>query len=93
MKFFDLGDVLVWWIEAYFLVGPREYIGGELSRTFPMRSGVWKSYVIGPLLFFFLFMNDLLDALEVLMLLFEDDVKTVTPRTQNMNLHSYLIAS
>ncbi len=57
-----------------------------------MCSGVWKISVIGPLLFF-LFMNDLLDALEVLTLLFEDDVKTVTSRTQNMNLHSYLIAA
>ncbi len=57
-----------------------------------MRSGVWKSSAIGPRLFF-LFMNDLLDALEVMMLLFEDDVKTVISRTQNMNLHRYLIAA
>ncbi len=36
--------------------------------------------------------NDLADALEALTLVFADDVKMVTPRTQNMNLHSSLIA-
>ncbi len=42
--------------------------------------------MIGPLLFL-LFMNDFLDVLEALSLLFADDVKMVTGRTQNMNLH------
>ncbi len=46
-----------------------------------------------PALVFFLFMNDLLDVLKVMMLLFEGDVKTVTLRTQNKNLRSYLIAA
>ncbi len=39
-----------------------------------------------------LFVNDLPDALEALTLLFTHDVKMVTLRTQNLNLHSRLIA-
>ncbi len=39
-----------------------------------------------------LFVNDLPDALEALTLLFTHDVKMVTLRTQNLNLHSSLIA-
>ncbi len=35
-------------------------------------------------------MNDLPDVLKALTLLFADDVKLVTRRTQNMNLHSSL---
>ncbi len=47
---------------------------------------------MGPLLFL-LFVNDLPNVLEALALLFADDVKTVTRRTQNMNLHNSLIAA
>ncbi len=42
---------------------------------------------------FRLFVNDFPNALEALKLLFVGDVKMVTPRTQNMNLHSSLIAA
>ncbi len=38
-------------------------------------------------------MNDLTGALEALALLVADDVNVVTPRTQNMNLHSSRIAA
>ncbi len=38
-------------------------------------------------------MNDLPDALETLTMLLADDVKLVTPWTQNMNLHISLIAA
>ncbi len=38
------------------------------------------------------FVNDLPGALEALTLLFTHDVKMVTLRTQNLNLHGHLIA-
>ncbi len=40
-----------------------------------------------------LFMNDLPDALEALTLLIAYDVKLVTPRPQNMDLHSCRITA
>ncbi len=80
-------------IEAY-LFGrvSSVHVEGELSRNIPVRSGISQGSVIGPLLFL-LFVNDLLDALKSLTLLFADDVKMVTPRTQDMNLHSSLTAA
>ncbi len=54
-----------------------------------MHSGVPRGSVIGPLLFL-LFVNDLPGVLEALALLFADDVKMVTRRTLNMNLHGFL---
>ncbi len=48
--------------------------------------------MIGPL-FILLFVNDLPDALKALMLLFVDDVKIVTRRTQNMHLPKSLTAA
>ncbi len=81
------------WIEAY-LSGrvSRVHVGGEHSGTIPMHSGVPQGSVIGPLLFL-LFMNDLPDVLEALPLLFSDDVKMVTRRSQSMDLHSSLTAT
>ncbi len=55
-----------------------------------MPSGVLQGSMIGPLLFL-LFVNDLPNALEALSLLFVDDVKSVTHRTQNINLERSLI--
>ncbi len=52
-----------------------------------MRSGVPQGTVIDPIVFL-LFVNDLPDALEALTLLFADDVKMITWRTQNINLLS-----
>ncbi len=57
-----------------------------------MRSVVPQGPVKGPLLFLF-FVDDFPNALEVLTLLFADDVKMVTRRTQNMNLHISLTAA
>ncbi len=57
-----------------------------------MHSGVPQGSVIGPLLFL-LFVNDLLDVLEALTLLFADDDKMVTRRTPNMGHHSFLTAT
>ncbi len=48
--------------------------------------------LIGPLLFL-LFVNDLPDVLETMTLLFADDVKMVTRRSQSKNLHSSLTAA
>ncbi len=42
---------------------------------------------------FLLFVNDSPDVIETMTLLFADDVKMVTRRTQNMNLHSFLTAA
>ncbi len=50
-----------------------------MGRSFPQGS------MIGPLLFL-LFVNDLPDVLEALMMLFADDVNMVNRWTQNMNL-------
>ncbi len=50
-----------------------------------MGSGFPQGSMIGPLLFL-LFVNDLLDVLEALMMLFADDVNMVNRWTQNMNL-------
>ncbi len=58
----------------------------------PMHSNVPQGSVIGPLLVL-LFMNELPDVLEALTLLFPDDVKMFTRRTQNINLHSSLTAA
>ncbi len=57
-----------------------------------MHSGVPQGSVTGPILFLF-FVNALPDVLEALTLLFADDFKMVTRRTQNMNLHSSLTAA
>ncbi len=70
----------------------RVNVEGELSRAIPVRRGVPQGYVIDPLLFR-LFVIDLPDAPEALTLLFAGDVRLVTPRTQNMNLHSSLTAA
>ncbi len=88
MKSFGLGDVVVRWIEAY-LSGwvSRVPVGREHSGAIPMHSGVPQDSVIGPLLFL-LFVNDLPDVLETLTLLFADNVKMVTRRSQSMNLQS-----
>ncbi len=57
-----------------------------------MHSGVSQGSVIGPLLFL-LFVNNLPDVLETLTLLFADDAKMVTRRSQSMNLRSSLTAA
>ncbi len=57
-----------------------------------MHSGVPQGSVIGSLLFL-LFVNDFPDVLEAMILLFADDVKMATWRSQSMNLHSSLTAA
>ncbi len=93
MKSFGLDDVVVRWNEAYlFCRDSREQVGGKHSEAIPMHSGVPQGSVIGPLLFL-LFVNALPDVLETLTLLFADDVKMVTRRSQSMNLCSFLFAA
>ncbi len=92
MNSFDLGDVVVRWIEAH-LSGrvSRVHVGGEHSGAIPMHSDVSQDFVIGPLLFL-LFVSDLPDVLETMTLLFADGVKIVTRRTQNMSRRSSFTA-
>ncbi len=93
MNSFGLGDVAVRWIEAYLSGGvSRVHVGGELSGTILMRSGVPQGSVIGSFLYL-LFVNDLPDALEALTLLFADEIEMVTTRTQSINFHSSLSAA
>ncbi len=56
-----------------------------------MLSCVPQGSVIGPLVFL-VSVNGLADVLEALTLLFADDVKMVTRRSQSMNLHGSLTA-
>ncbi len=94
MKIKSLGvvDVAVRWIEAY-LSGQvsRVYVWGELSGLISMRSGIPQGSVICSV--FLTFVNDLLGALEALSLIFADNAKMVTRRTQSINLHSFLTAA
>ncbi len=62
-------------------------MGGQSSAQW-CSTGLRK----GPLLFVF-FVTDLPDVLKALTLLFAHDVKTVTRRSQSMNLHSSLTAA
>ncbi len=81
------------WIEAYLSSRfSRVHVGGEHSGAIPMHSGVPQGSVIGPLLFL-VFANNLPDVLETMTLLFADDVKRVTRRSQSINLHSSLTAA
>ncbi len=93
VKSFGHSGVVVRWIEAY-LSGraSRVNVGGEHSEAIPMHSGFPQGSVIGPFLFL-LSVNDPPDVLEALTLLFADDVKMVTRRSQSMNLHSSLTAT
>ncbi len=65
---------------------------GTRGWNISKRSGIPRGSVVVPLPFR-LFVNDPPDALEALTLLFVDDVKMVTRRTPNINLHSSLIAA
>ncbi len=90
---FGLDDVVLRWIEAY-VSGrvSRVHVGGEHSEAITMHSCVPQGSVIGPLLVF-LFANDLPEVLEALTLLFVDDVKMVTWRSQSINLHRSFTAA
>ncbi len=90
---FVLDDVVLRWIQGY-ISGrvSRVHVSGEHSEAIQMHSCVPQGFVIGPLLVF-LFVNDLPEVLEALTLLFADDVKMVTRRSQSMNLHRSLTAA
>ncbi len=78
------------WIEAFFSGRVSGvHVGREHLGAIPKHSGVPQGSVIGQLLFL-LFVHDLPDVLETLTLLFVNDVKMVTRRSQRMNFHSSL---
>ncbi len=85
-------SISVWKASSSRLWQPYWGISSKHSKAIPMQCGVPWSSVIDPLSFL-LFVNDLLDVLEALQLLFADDVKLITWRTQSMNLHSSLTAA
>ncbi len=60
----------------------REELADTLSQETRIKSGVPQGSVIGPFLFL-LFVNDLPSAINVAMLLFAEDVKMVSPRSQS----------
>ncbi len=60
-----------------------------LSQETRFKSGVPQGSVVGPLLFL-LFVNDLPSVINVATLLFADDVKVVSPRSQNDLLQNSL---
>ncbi len=93
MNSLGLGDAVVRWIKAY-LSGrvSRVHVGGEHLGAISMHSDIPQGSVIGPLLFL-LFVNDLPDVLETMTLLFADDVKMETRRSQSMSLHISLTAT
>ncbi len=62
MMMIGLGNVIVWWINAYFSGRvSRVNVGGEHSRAIPMHSGVSQVSLTGPFLLL-LFVNDLPDV-------------------------------
>ncbi len=86
------GKISVSGLKHTYVDGSRACTLGERSRRIiPMRSGVPQGFLIGPL-FFLPFGNNLPYAFEALTLLFADDLKMVTLRTQNNNLYSSLTA-
>ncbi len=86
MQSFGVVDVVVWWIEAYFSGRvSRVHVGGEISGSVLMRSGVAQGSAIGSFLFL-LFVKDHPDALEV-----PDDVNMVNRVAQNKSLSYRLI--
>ncbi len=80
MNPFGLGDVVLRWIEAYLTGCVSRIHVGPFSGPFQC-AGLLDNR-------FFLFVNDLPDAIELLTLLFAIDVKMVTRRAQNIHLHS-----
>ncbi len=93
MKSFGLGDIVVRWIEAYIYSQVlRVNVGGEHTAAILKHSGIPQGSVICPLLFL-LFVNDIPDVIGALTLLFADDVKMATRRSQSMNLYSSLTAA
>ncbi len=57
-------------------------VADALTQEIRIKSGVAQGSVIGPLLFL-LFVNDLPSIINVTTLLFADDVKMVSPRSQS----------
>ncbi len=77
---------------GYFDTRTTKHIHIIFPHSQCLHSGALQGSVIGPLLYL-LFVNDLPDVLEALTLLFADDNKMITRRSQSMNLHSSLTAA
>ncbi len=83
LESFGLCDKVVRWMRSY-LTGRsyRVQVADVLSQETRIKSGVPQESVIGPLLFL-LFVNDLPSFINVIMLLFANDVKMFSPRSHS----------
>ncbi len=90
LESFGLSEKFVRWIRSY-LTGRtyRLHVADALSQEIRIKSGVSQGSVIGPLLFL-LIVNDLPSVINVITLLFADDVKVVSSRSQSDLLQSSL---
>ncbi len=83
LESFGLCAKVVRWMRSYLTRRTyRVQVADVLSQETRIKSGVPQESVIGPLLFL-LFVNDLPSFINVIMLLFANDVKMFSPRSHS----------